>query len=628
MSEPEPVVPAAAAKSGGAAESRAAEPSVPVARIEPGGLSAARGWRTRIWLLTGACLIVALTLIVSSFRTQGRAIVVQFRDGFGLKAGDALRYRGIDVGIVQRVALSPQLDHVDVRIQLHPDSTGIAVEGSQFWIERPRLRLGQMSGLETVLGAKFVGVVPGPTGAPAQTEFAGLETPLISADQEATDVRVRFPAGEGLEVGDSVRYLGIAVGEITGVELNADLGQVWITCRLIGSARELARSGTQFWIERPRMEVGEIRGLETILGGRYLALEPFSASGEPQVEFVGLKEAPPLRRREGSLELELEAPSRMGLVRGAPVSYRGLEVGRVADVGLASDGASVEVQVIIEPEFADLVRDNSRFWSTGGVRFDAGLTGIELSVDSFAAWLRGGVSFATPSNPGGKVATGQHFVLAERAKPEWLAWQPRIATGLGNSVAEGQHVWPRVVRVAAAWETSWFGIARRQSAQSWGVPVAGGQLLVPTAMLRNAAASKKPVTLEVAGKRLDWDPATLVGQSGVSRLSLPPGVELPLWPAEAIVDWPWNEKSTLLIINPELAEPLPLDSSRVQQHQPRGLTLLKDVAIPATLAGSPVLDSVSGGLLGLLVFEESRWQVIGIDQPGGEVETPVVPETP
>ncbi len=60
---------------------------------------------------------------------------------------------------------------------------------------------------------------------------------------------------------------------------------------------------------------------------------------------------------------------------------------------------------------------------------DANLTGVNLSIESFTSWLRGGVSFATPDPPGEKVFTGYRFGLAEKADPDWLSWEPHIAAG-------------------------------------------------------------------------------------------------------------------------------------------------------------------------------------------------------
>ncbi len=519
------------------------ESEIPTAAIRTSQEVQAQRWRTRLWWLTALCVITAIVVTISSMRKQGAKIVVHFKQGHGLKAGDSLKYRGVDVGSVSEVRMDKDLAGVQVHIQLAPEHEALANSDSAFWIERPRLRLGQVSGLETVIGAKFVGVLPGPIDkGTRQSEFVGLEYPLISADQDSLELRVRFPTGEGLTTGDPVRYLGIDVGEVTNVELTDDLQAVWVGVRLMGSAQKLARVGTQFWIERPRLDISEVRGLDTLIAGRYLALEPPLGASAQASEFNGLSEPPPLLRREGSLELELEARQRMGLVRGAPITYRGLEVGRVAGVGLASDGASVTIRAIIEPEYADLVRTNSVWWSTGGIKLDANLTGVNVSIDSFSSWLRGGLAFATPNAPGEKVVTGYRFGVAEKPDDDWLAWQPRIATGLWNGTADGGLQFPQVTRMAASWQTTFLGFKRRQSLQVWCLPLDNGTALVPASFLKAAADAKTPVNIEIAGATQEIDPAQFDTSKAVVHLPLPSGLRLQQWPMEKncteSVEWP------------------------------------------------------------------------------------------
>ena len=55
--------------------------------------------KTRLWWLTLLCVGLAAALVVSSYQTQGTTIAIHFDQGHGLKAGDTLRYRGIDVGV-------------------------------------------------------------------------------------------------------------------------------------------------------------------------------------------------------------------------------------------------------------------------------------------------------------------------------------------------------------------------------------------------------------------------------------------------------------------------------------------------------------------------------------------------
>ena len=580
--------------------------AIPEARVVAAAEANANRWRTKLWWLTAACVVVAIGLIISSFRTQGTVLHIRFEEGHGLKAGDTLHYRGIDVGNVTKVVVSEDMKGVDVAIQLAPGSEKLAVEGSEFWIQRARLRLGQVTGLETVLGAKYVGVLPGPDPTKPKRDFVGLETPLGMTEGEATEIRIQFPAGEGLEVGDPVRYRGISVGEVTSVDLNAGADGVMVGVRLVGTAKGFAQSGTQFWIEKPRLDLTEVRGLETLLGGRYLAIQPDSSSSTLQTEFVGLAEPPPLPRRNGSLEIELDAADRAGLVRGAPVTYRGLEVGRIANVGLSNDGATVRIQVVIEPEYAELVRSNSKWWSISGMQFDLGIKGVQLSVDSLASWVRGGIAFATPDQPGERVVTGYRFTLAQEPNNEWLGWQPRIA--VGQSSAGDRRELPKPVRVAATWKASWLGLYRRQSAQTWGLALDDGKLLVPTSFIRAAAATKETVNIEVAGSSFAFAAKEVVTENELSRLNVPADIELDKWPT-AQFNKQWNTHSVLLIVNPELNEPIAIDSSRIAKHDALGLSIVSSIAIANTLAGSAVTDAETGQLVGLLTKVNGVWIV-------------------
>jgi len=563
--------------------------------------------KTRLWWLTAVCALLAIGLIVSSYRAQGRPIRIQFSDGYGLKVGDTLRYRGIDVGAVSGVVLAKDLQSVDVNVLLAPGHESIAVEGSQFWIQRARLRLGEVTGLDTVLGANYLGVIPGAAGAPLQREFVGLETPLAMTSGDSAEIAIQFPAGEGLQTGDQVRYRGIGVGEVTYVELSERADEVKVGVRLVGAARQFARSGTQFWIERPRLDLTEVRGLETLIAGRYITFQSTLQESTPQWEFVGLADPPPMPRRDGDLEIELDAPRRLGLVRGAPIIYRGLEVGRVANVNLSKDGASVKVAGIIDTEYCELVRVNSKWWTVGGIEFDAGLRGVKVSVESLSAWIRGGIAFATPPEPGDKVVTGHRFMLEPQPQPEWLEWQPRIAVGNFGKSATGVAP-PTPIRVVASWQSSWLGLYRRRTAQAWGLPLDDGSLHVPASFLQKARVADTAVTIEVAGKSLNFDPTKITANELSGAIALPNSVAVERWPRKNLLG-NLPATTTLLVMNPELIEPLAIDQTRVSNVKDGDLSIAPGVTIPPTLDGSPVVDSATGKVIGLLVQREEGWFV-------------------
>ncbi|MCA9128929.1 MAG: MCE family protein [Planctomycetales bacterium] len=565
--------------------------------------------RTRLWWLTIACALVAGGLTIFSFRTQGLSLLIHFEDGHGLKPGDTLRYRGIDVGSVTQVAISPELSGVDVSITLNPGNEAIAVAGSRFWIQRPRLQLGQISGLETIVGAKYVGVLPGEISAERTVEFQGLANPLELNDAVSREIRIQFPAGEGLEIGNPVRFRGIAIGEVTYVELDQSAESVWVGVRLVGTARNLATAGTQFWIERPRLDLTEIRGLETLLGGRYVAMQPASSNGELQSEFVGLSEAPPLPRRDGSLEIELDAPRRLGLVRGAPATYRGLEVGRISNVELSSDGASVKVGVIIETEYTELVRDNSKWWSIGGLDIEANLRGIDISIESLSSWIRGGIAFATPVQPGAQVVTGHRFMLEPQPQPEWLSWQPRIAV---SGARFGGLELPQPIRVVASWRASLLGLYRRRTVETWAVALDDGTLRVPSTFIDEAIEAGESVIIELAGQSFDFVPNTSGRKRGVEKIEFAGNVNAKRFPAAELSD-NFSDKSVFLIVSPEISEPIALDGTRVMVEKGVGLRIAPGIPISAELGGSPVVAADTGKLYGLLVQGPDSWLIARIE---------------
>ena len=582
--------------------------NVPEALVRTKDQVSAGRLRTRLWWLTVLCLILAGGLVASSFQSQGTSIRIQFSEGHGLKAGDTLRYRGIEIGTVESVLISDDMSSIETTIVLAAGNEAAAVEGSQFWIERPRLRLGQIGGLETVVGAKYVGVLPGESSGNPAYEFVGLENPITLTQGDSLEVQVHFPRGDGLAVGDSVRYRGIAVGEVTSVELDADAKAVQVGLRLVGAAKQLAREGTQFWIERPRLDLTEIRGLETLLGGLYIAIEPTSEDGKLSKQFVGLPSPPPLPLRDGSLEIELDAANRMGVSRGAPIAYRGLEVGRVSSVDLSSDGASVKIRAVVEPEYAGLVRDNSKWWSNGGIQIDAKLSGVEISMDSVTSWLRGGIAFSTPEAPGKNVFTGHRFVLNSEPLPEWLDWQPRIAVDRIGGLEL-----PKPFRVVASWQSGMIGFYRRHTQGTLAIAMDDGYLRVPTGFADKAESIERDVNLEVAGKSTALESRMILRDKFVSRIKLPKDAKVPLWSTRNTGIW--TPESVLLIVNPELAEPIALDGTRVAIRKGVGVEIASGVPISPTLAGSPVLDATTGKLVGLLVQDEAGWIVAYLSKP-------------
>ncbi len=239
-------------------------------------------------------------------------------------------------------------------------------------------------------------------------------------------VELQFSSGTGLQANQTVlKYKGVRIGEVRSVQLAGDLSHVTVAVRLNASAKQLARKGSQFWIVRPEVGAGGLQGLETIVSGPYIQMQP--GDGVPQKTFVGLENPPILEKSREGMEIILTTPQIKTLSIGAPLYYRGTEVGKVEYFELDTNSTSVKIHVIVKTNYAPLIRKDTKFWNAGGISVNLKFSGISLSAETLKSLIIGGIAFATPSSPGDLAAEGETFPLEEKLDQKWLEWSPVIA---------------------------------------------------------------------------------------------------------------------------------------------------------------------------------------------------------
>jgi paraquat-inducible protein B len=241
------------------------------------------------------------------------------------------------------------------------------------------------------------------------------------------EVSVSFPDGHGLGPGDTVRCRGIEVGQVRTVQL-VDSG-VKVALELdAANASQLARSGSRWWVSRPKLDWSRVSGLDSLVGPRFIQVDPpTDRSGAEVFDFQGLTEAPIVDRiAPGDLSITLIAESRGTLQPGSSVLYRGVAVGTILSTALADDALGVVASVLIEARYVPLVRANSRFYQTGAFDLDIGLTGLSARLDSLETLFVGGVSLVTPTQPGSEVESGHRFKVEPEFDDDYLEWKPAI----------------------------------------------------------------------------------------------------------------------------------------------------------------------------------------------------------
>lgn len=223
-------------------------------------------------------------------------------------------------------------------------------------------------------------------------------------------IEVQFETAEGLEANvTKVMYRGLPTGMIKSLKLNEDLKSVTAMIEMEKETVEILVEGSRFWLVKPQISLSGVKGLDTLLSGYYIELQP--GDGEERFSFVADNEPPPpLKDREG-LYLSLLADSAQSIQRGAKVYYRQIEVGEVINFGLTDNANQIRIELFIEPAYSHLISDSTRFWNASGISLKANLSQVNLRFGSLAAIIAGGISFYTPPDDESKLSPDHQFSL-------------------------------------------------------------------------------------------------------------------------------------------------------------------------------------------------------------------------
>lgn len=226
---------------------------------------------------------------------------------------------------------------------------------------------------------------------------------------------VRFETAEGIHPGKTeVRCRSVKVGVVRQVTLSEDLNSVTVVCELNKDSDHLLREDTRFWVVKPRLSAAEISGLGTLIQGVYIELEPGPREGRRLDSFDGLETPPATAASVPGRRIVLRTSEAGQLQIGAPIYYRGFEVGRIESRELSPDGQQVSYKAFIENEYSHLVTEHCRFWNSSGLEIDAGASGVVVRTPSLESMISGGVSFGLAegmTGPGPACLDGHTFTL-------------------------------------------------------------------------------------------------------------------------------------------------------------------------------------------------------------------------
>ncbi|NAW88818.1 intermembrane transport protein PqiB [Photobacterium halotolerans] len=207
------------------------------------------------------------------------------------------------------------------------------------------------------------------------------------------EVTLKLNTAEGLEVGKTeIKALNVKVGVITNVKLSDDYNSILAIAQMDKDAERMLRTDTRFWVVKPRIGKEGISGLETLLSGAYIELQP-GVRNDEQRTFTVLDIPPVAPLDAKGLRLILTHNEAGKLSVGDPVLYEGFTVGRVEQVSFDTQSKKANYQLFIFEPYDGLIRKRTRFWLTSGVELNMSAEGFNLKIGSVESLITGGVSF-------------------------------------------------------------------------------------------------------------------------------------------------------------------------------------------------------------------------------------------
>ncbi len=225
-------------------------------------------------------------------------------------------------------------------------------------------------------------------------------------------ISITFTNAAGVKAGETtLRYRDVVIGTVEKVSFNRDLTKVIVATRVTQEVADTLPPDAQFWVVRPTVTAQGVSGLSTVLSGVYIDAAWTPIENSSVHSFTGIDDPPLVRPGLDGSRITIRARDGNMLAAGAPVFYRGIQVGNIETPHLASDGASVVVDAFIQSPHDALLTTASRFWDLSGFSVSLGPGGLTLDVGSLSALVTGGIAFDSVLADGKPVSAQTIFDL-------------------------------------------------------------------------------------------------------------------------------------------------------------------------------------------------------------------------
>jgi len=318
------------------------EPGTPV-------VSTRRRRPSLVWLVPTVAAVIGLSMLMHAWLSSGPVITIDFMTAAGLEAGKTpVKYKDVTVGMVSAIDLSPDGSRVVATVQLDQSAASLDRVDSRFWVVRPRIGLGGVSGIDTLLSGAYIAVDKGNANASGK-RFLGLETPpTVTHGSQGRSFVLRARDLGSIDIGSPVYFRRIQVGQVASYRLAEDGRQVDLQVFINAPYDRFVTSATRFWnASGVDVSLGadglklNTQSLATVMAGGIAFATLVHGGAEVRavsgaVYDLAKDEKEAMASTDGPAQFFqlVFAHSLRGLVVGAPVEFFGQSIGEVASVRL------------------------------------------------------------------------------------------------------------------------------------------------------------------------------------------------------------------------------------------------------------------------------------------------------
>lgn len=176
---------------------------------------------TSIWIVPFAALLIALWLAYQYYSELGPEIKIVFPNNEGLQAGQSvIKYRDVTIGKVTKIYLENDGSQVAVYARMEKTAKPFLNEHTKFWIVKPEVGMGGISGLDTLISGTYINVYA-QKGEESRTVFTGLPY-IYRSDKDGEYFHLNAPEGYNVAQGTPIFFKNIKVGEVEYVTVSLD----------------------------------------------------------------------------------------------------------------------------------------------------------------------------------------------------------------------------------------------------------------------------------------------------------------------------------------------------------------------------------------------------------------------